>query len=242
MPESLPVDDDADAAAGGEFTRRQVSKRYFASFFIQTISHITLHLAGAHSPLPLCAPELPHITPATFYDYDEPFELGTSPSLRPWLRDGLAGTPLAGLSSSSSSSTGRAWAGYYTVVGTMGRNSPMFLELRSAQSSSPLDAATGAGAATAEPEPGRVYFRGDGYDGVGTFTLEGTCDARTGAVTATKAYIGHQWEWRGTITPFGMVGMWGPSWSGGWWWIWPREWSPVATGDTTAEPDQEEEG
>ena len=93
----------------------------------------------------------------------------------------------------------------------------MYIELRS----SPQDV-------DADSESGRVNFIGEGHDSVGTFTVVGVCDARTGAVSAIRAYATHGWEWHGMVTPFGMAGMWGPGWSG-WWWIWPQEWSPTTT-------------
>ena len=73
----------------------------------------------------------------------------------------------------------------------------------------------------------RVHIYGEGQDGVGTFTVIGTCKKGTGVVRAIKAYATHSWEWRGVLTPFGMGGIWGPGSRGGWWWIWPREWSPT---------------
>jgi len=208
-------------------TPERMSERYFSVFFFQTILTVTLHLdAALISPAPplLLAPSFPHFDPSSsyynYYSSDEPVELGnaTTPSsssaLRPWLRNRLAGTPLEGLSST----TGCAWAGYYTITIMGGvRDRPMYIELRS----SPQDV-------DADSESDRVNFLGQGHDSVGTFTVVGVCDARTGAVSAIKAYATHVWEWRGMVTPFGMAGMWGPNLSG-WWWIWPQEWSPTAT-------------
>ena len=228
-------------------TPERISERYFAVFFFQTILSVALHLEAARPgmPPPLLAPSLPHFDPssASFYDNyygtDKPVELGTAaaatPSLsssspiRPWLRPRLAGTPLATLSST----TGRAWAGYYTIIPTGGRELPMFLELRSVPPLPDTDADTDADAVTAgsELEPELVYFSGEGHDGVGTFKVAGACDPCTGTVSAIKSYTSMTlwWEWRGMVTPFGMAGTWGPTWDGGWWWIWPREWSPATT-------------
>ena len=99
----------------------------------------------------------------------------TAPSssrpLRPWLRNTLARTPLADLSST----TGRAGAGYCTVLGSGIREPPMFLELRSTPP--PLGSDADAGADT-DSKSDCVYFGGEGHDGVGTFTVMGVCDAR----------------------------------------------------------------
>ncbi|THU86567.1 hypothetical protein K435DRAFT_363661 [Dendrothele bispora CBS 962.96] len=73
-----------------------------------------------------------------------------------------------------------------------------------------------------------VVFEGSGVDGIDSFTLQGTIDLQQGAVEARKSYAnaGHSWKWMGFGTPFGLIGRWGqPGW-GGWWWIWPAEWSP----------------
>jgi hypothetical protein len=137
--------------------------------------------------------------------------------MRPWLRDGLAGTPLAALSST----TGSAWAGYYTFFGFDGRDPPMYLQLRTGPPPPGLDSGP-------DSDPNHMsYFCGEGHDGVAPFTIAGWCDVCTGVVGAIKAYEMIQWEWHGVVTPFGMVGIWGPGWGGGWWWIWPREWSPT---------------
>ncbi|KAH9955941.1 hypothetical protein BC827DRAFT_1234839 [Russula dissimulans] len=198
-----------------ELVFQSIPERHFVGFFIQSVLCVTLHLEAAESdtgtPPPLLAPSLSHIEPSSCYD--DPFELGRTTFQRPWLRDELAGTPLARLSTKR----GTPWAGYYTVANMTGRDPPMFLELRSAKS--PRGRMRGC-----------KYFHGEGHDGVGTFTIEGICDTRSGTVNATKAYGAHSWQWRGVITPFGMVGAWGDlGWSGGWWWIWPREWSPATT-------------
>jgi hypothetical protein len=104
----------------------------------------------------------------------------------------------------------------------MGLDPPMYLKLRFRQPPS---------------EPDRVSesiesihmhpFFGKGYDGIGQFTISGECNERTGIVSAIKAYETHEWVWHGMLTPFGIVGTWGPRWDGGWFWIWPQEWSPT---------------
>jgi len=217
-----------------------VSECYFAVFFLQTILLAKLHLdatsSGPFRPL-LLPPSLPYFDARSSsfyysscyscYGHDSPIERdaaaasSTSIPLRPWLRDGLAGTPFASLSSTTSS----AWAGYYTIMGLarMGTDPPMHLELRSVPP--PPNDDTDADA-VAGSDPDHVHFYGEGRDGVGTFTVAGMCEKRTGVVKAIKAYTTHSWEWRGVLTPFGMGGVWGPGWGGGWWWIWPREWSP----------------
>ncbi|KAH9955937.1 hypothetical protein BC827DRAFT_824782 [Russula dissimulans] len=202
-------DEDASPALIEELVFLSIPERHFVAFFVQSMLCVKLHLEATQSDTepPLLAPLLPHIEPSSCYD--EPFELGTTSSLRPWLRDGLAGTPFAGLSTTR----GTPWAGYYTTLDALRRDPPMFLELLSAE-------------APRNANPSHVYFRGEGHDGVGTFTIEGSCNTLLGMVDATKVYATHSWEWRGVITPFGMVGAWGESgWSCGWWWIWPRAWS-----------------
>jgi hypothetical protein len=194
---------------------------------------------GSDTSLPLCPPSIPYINPAVSFSYDELFEpqQATGPSSlfllpqRPWLQNRLAGTPLAELLLSASSegvdSVGRRaghrlWAGYYTIDdGETSPDPPMFFELHYIQD--PLGLPPHAGPGPSET----MHFRGEGRDGVGTFTLRGSCDTRTGTVTARKSYATHEWNWQGMVTPFGMAGIWGDIFltGGGWWWIWPREWS-----------------
>ncbi|KAH9063575.1 hypothetical protein EDB87DRAFT_1602392 [Lactarius vividus] len=184
-----------------------ISRRYSAGFLIQLKMRLNLHFYARCEPLSLLPPSLPPIDPAS--QYDEPYEHSSPAFVWPWLRDGLAGTPLTGLSSAS----GQRWGGYYTDEGV--DEPPMFFKLYSAP-----PPATDAGA-------NKVYFHGDGADRVGLFTLEGSSDTQTGVVIARKTYVGaHRWDWRGVITPFGMVGVWGTETQNfGWWWVWPQEWS-----------------
>ena len=207
-------------------------------FFFQTdllaALHIDAQLGVLQPPLP--APSLPHFNPrvsSVYYSHPyhgdgapaEPGAITTALSapLRPWLHDGLAGTSLAALSFT----TGCAWAGYYTFKQMESRDLPMYIELCSAP-------APCAGADT-EAAHDRVHFHGEGRDVEGKFVIAGTCDTRTGVVSAMKAYETYVLEWRGMLTPFGMAGMWDPSqntgssWGAGWWWIWPREWCPDTT-------------
>ncbi|KAH8984377.1 hypothetical protein EDB86DRAFT_2963399 [Lactarius hatsudake] len=184
-----------------------ISRRYSAGFLIQLKMRLNLHFHATREPLSLLPPSLPPIDPAS--QYDEPYELGSPAFVWPWLRDGMAGTPLTGLSSAS----GQRWVGYYTTEVMDERyEPPMFFKLYLAPPT--------AGA-------NKVYFRGDGADRVGLFTLEGSSDTQTGVVIARKTYVGaHWWDWRGVITPFGMVGVWGTERRNlGWWWVWPQVWS-----------------
>ena len=223
-----------------EFVSKHITECYSAVFFFQTVLLAALHRLdrdaarlGVRQPL-LPAPSHPHFDPrsSSLY-YSHPYQGDDAPvgpgaistalpgPVRPWLHDGLAGTPLAALSST----TGCAWAGYYTYKGVGSSDPPMYIEMRSTSGPD-------AGADTESARNG-LHFRGEGHDGVGKFVIHGACDTRTGMVGATKVYEMHQWEWRGMLTPFGMAGMWGPSWGAGWgagwWWIWPREWSPATT-------------
>lgn len=106
----------------------------------------------------------------------------------------------------------------------------MQFTLRATSSESPpADGNTSESESPPQPTHSNILlFEGSGSDGVGTFTLVGGMNLRTGLVEAVKNYaaIRTRWEWAGMITPFGIVGKWGDSvgW-GGWWWIWPREWS-----------------
>jgi hypothetical protein len=233
---------------------KRISESYFGVFLFQAVFYVTLHLDAARSSTserpPLLAPSLPHFDPRSspsysYYSYfgiDTPIGPGTptitkprrrspttTPSsspfpsphffedMRPWLYNGLAGTPLADLSPTN----GNAWAGYYTYFNRVGCDPPMYLELRAMPPPSP------------DPDDGDAdhsctrYFRGEGHDRVGPFTISGSCDIDGGVVQATKAYETHRWDWYGMLTPFGMAGVWGVGWDSGWWWIWPREWSPT---------------
>jgi hypothetical protein len=76
--------------------------------------------------------------------------------------------PLAGLSST----TGRVWAGYHTTTSmdTGSRDPLMYLEQRS--SLPPGDTHV-----LMDSRCDSMYFRGEGHDGVGTFTVVGACYA-----------------------------------------------------------------
>jgi hypothetical protein len=227
------------------FMPESISERYFDAFLFQSTFFLKLHLDAARPDTPqppaLLAPLFPHFDPHSspsysYFSDSAPVETGSpttaapsgvslslpypAPSsplshVRPWLRDGLAGTPLAGLSSM----TGSAWAGYYTYNHAEERHDPpMYIELRRGPLPSSSDA-----------DSHLHGFLGKGHDSVGPFTLSGRCNARTGEVDAIKAYETFQWKWCGVLTPFGMVGIWAPEWRGGRWWIWPREWSPTTS-------------
>jgi hypothetical protein len=196
------------------------SMRYIACFLIQIKMRLGLHFRTARSQLSLLPPSIPPMNRAS--QHDGPYELGSTAILWPWLQDGLAGTPLAGLSSAF----GHRWAGYYTysvaLVPQERYDPPMLFKLHLAPPPAPDKAGY------------KVYFCGEGADSVGQFTLEGSSDSQTGAVVARKTYVGaHWWDWYGVTTPFGMVGVWGPCTdvrdTYGWWWIWPQEWSEQST-------------
>jgi hypothetical protein len=214
-----PVDSDLYVLLTAMTKARQIriSECYLSTFMIQAGISMSLH-SGASQPLR--APSLPFINPAASFFYDKPFELqqGTTPSPplpppRPWLRNRLAGTPLVELSSPDR----RLWAGYFTYEGeSVGLDPPMFLELYSVE---------GPPAYLRPDSSECTHFYGEGHDGVGTFSLRGTCDSLTGLVSATKAYTTHEWKWQGMMTPFGMAGVWSGGFITGCWWIWPREWS-----------------
>ena len=223
-----------------------VSERYFFAFLIQAMIFMTL---CSDTSLPLRTPTLPYINPAASFSFDQCFKPQKDPRSpfirpsRPWLQNRPASTSLAELLSSPDSegdtSDGRRgrclWAGYHAVRNDVTDDPvihpPMFLELYSTKG--PIDPLPFP---LPEPDPSeRINLWGEGFDSVGTFTLEGYCNMRTGAVTATLADGTNEWEWRGMVTPFGMAGVWliGSHWSySGWWWIWPREWSrsPATTG------------
>jgi hypothetical protein len=203
-------------------TPQRVKERYCASFVMQTRIYLQLISEGTDSSLSLRAPSLYSMDPAS--RYSRLFEMNSdAKSPLPWLRNGLAGTPLAGLSSDA----GRPWAGYYTYTEFRQFDPPMYFDLRSAT--------------PPRTEPHCVYFDGEGSDFVGDFSLQGSCHTLTGAVWASKTYhdIGPQWFWSGMLTPFGMVGVWGNEGGvidSGWWWVWPREWSPTRPAGAAREP------
>ncbi|THH08328.1 hypothetical protein EW146_g9032 [Bondarzewia mesenterica] len=103
------------------------------------------------------------------------------------------------------------WVGIYAYTARLGVriDPPMYINLRTQTPSSETV----------------VCFEGTGHDGVGDFTLTGQANTREGDVTAMKSYSTHGFRWGGMTTPFGMVGRWGSSEWGGWWWIWPQKWS-----------------
>ena len=185
------------------------SIQYSACFLIQMKIHLELQFAAARRPLSLLPPSIPSMNPAS--QDDELFELGSDDISWPWLRDGLAGTPIARLSSVS----GDIWAGYYTNRARELPDRAMFFTFDLV----PHPAVNGAAH--------KIYFLGEGEDSAGSFSLEGSIDTHTGVVTARKTYVGtHWWSWNGLVTPFGMVGVWGTDTQTlGWWWIWPQEWS-----------------
>ena len=187
-----------------------ISMQYSVSFLVQMRIRLRLHYEAARRFLTLLPPSIPPMDLAS--QFDGPYELGSDDISWPWLRDGLAGTPIARLSSSGS---GVRWAGYYTSSTMELRDSPMFFKLNLV----PPPAVNG--------DTHKVYFHGEGADSVGPFFLEGSADLQTGVVIARKIYVATRWwSWYGLITPFGMVGVWGIEVRAyGWWWIWPEEWS-----------------
>jgi hypothetical protein len=239
-----PVDSDPGRVSPLTICDQQlhISDLYFSTFLIQAMIFIKLHTDTSQ---PLRPPSLLHVNPAASFSYDEFFEPqpGTIapfvlPQARPWLRNKLAGTPLAELLSSTDKdgdvSDGRCrrqWAGYFTVQDSeFPRDRPTFMELYSVQSRITPNRKRDADE--------YMYFRGEGHDNTGTFTLKLSCNANTGAVDAELVYgaDGLLPEWAesrwGMVTPFGMAGVWGEKPQTGWWWMWPREWSdsPATTG------------
>jgi hypothetical protein len=237
-------------------TPEKMSELYFGTFLFQSAFCAKLHLdaarPGTPEQPPLLAPLLAHFDPRSspgysyysHFDEDAPAEPGspiisklqrlahdTTPSssptpsltshvhMRPWLRNGLAGTPLAGLSSTIDST----WVGYYTYFGMAHLDLPMSLQLRFKPL--PLDSDI---VSESIESICTHHFLGKGHDGAGPFTISGRCDEHTGIVRAIKMYETYSWGWGGVLTPFGIAGTWGPMWAGGWFWIWPREWSPTA--------------
>lgn len=66
-----------------------------------------------------------------------------------------------------------------------------------------------------------------GVDGCGSFRLEGSINTTTGTVIMVKRYAhGTTWDWTAVMTPFGIVGSWGPAGWGGWLYLWKRVWAP----------------
>ena len=198
----------------GTGSARDIAGTYSASFLILTAMRLRLHFDSNTAPRELLPPSLPPMDIAS--QYDESDELDSATFLWPWLRGGLAGTPLARLSSTS----GGRWAGHFTYGGASKMSDPpMIIELYLVPPTSATAAAN------------KVYFRGQGAEtyatAVSSFTLEGASDTENGVVIATKKYGGGtRWDWHGVITPFGMVGVWGHgTQASGWWWIWPQEWS-----------------
>lgn len=115
------------------------------------------------------------------------------------------------------------WAGYYVYESLMGGvDPPMYFELHVSQ-----------WGADGRPNADVVWFEGSGGDGIGLFTLKGGVHSRTGLVKARKAYATYGFNWKGVVTPFGMIGNWGGP-HGGVWWVWPRGWSEDRSGDAPA--------
>ena len=194
---------------------RDIAGAYSTGFLIQVIMYLKTYFESspAHTQSTLLPPSLlPSLLPMDFASqYDEPDELGSATFLWSWLRDRLAGTPLAGLSSTS----GRSWAGHYNFANSY---FPLSLKLNLAPPPS-VDAAAN-----------KVYFRGEGVISTTPCTLEGAYDTETGVVIAVHSFNTRRDRWHGVITPFGMVG----ASDAGLWGIWPQEWSqrspaPAAT-------------
>ena len=102
-----------------------------------------------------------------------------------------------------SSTSGRRWEGHYG--GGSETINPMSFKLYLAPP--PL----------ADAEVNKVYFRGESTGGAGS--LEGASDTETVVVIVLESLEGSVWNWRGVITLFGMVGVWGTGTrASGWWW------------------------
>jgi hypothetical protein len=232
MPHNVygyPVDSDPGTVSPPTICDLQlrISDLYFSTFLIQAMIFMKLHTDTLQ---PLRVPSLPCVNPAASFSYDEVFEPqpGTIapfvlPQARPWLRNKLAGTPLAELLSSTDrdgdASDGRQWAGYFTVQDSeLRRDQPMFLELYSVQ---------GHIIPPNHKRDAYMDFRGEGHDDTGEFTLRVSCNTNTGVVDAKHVYGTDERKsgWQGMVTPFGMAGAWYQGLENRWWWIWPREWS-----------------
>jgi hypothetical protein len=76
-------------------------------------------------------------------------------------------------------------------------------------------------------DPRKSGLSADGIDGIGAFHLQGEIDSDTGRILMRKQYSvgrGWGWDWFSMMTPFGIVGSWGSSASGGWFWLWKTKW------------------
>ncbi|KAI0043980.1 hypothetical protein FA95DRAFT_1597671 [Auriscalpium vulgare] len=164
--------------------------------------------------LALPRPRAPRIVPELEY-YDWPLTApGVARQARGWLADDARGTPLGGLPRAR---PGSPWVGYYflAVDGALRRSMPMRFDLY-------------VTAVEEDAELGDVFqLHGTGADSIGSFTLDCRCNALDGSVTAQQMYEDewNRWEWTGQLTPWGAVGTWGRMNFGGWWVIWPNEWS-----------------
>ena len=76
-----------------------------------------------------------------------------------------------------------------------------------------------------------LILTGKGVDRVGPFHLRGTLSVGTGHLVMGKEYqnVDIYWDWRGILTPHGIVANWGHRNGGGWVWLWKASWTNSQT-------------
>lgn len=123
------------------------------------------------------------------------------------------------------------WLGYYSFNTTL-RHQPGFdppmerIRFRVTDSATSIITLEDG----SEPIPGQVsawHVSSTGVDNVGDFHLEGQIHA-DGRVMLSKRYDqGFGWGWEAKMTPFGIMGFWGPEEGAryGYVWLWKKEWS-----------------
>ncbi|KAI0051301.1 hypothetical protein FA95DRAFT_1554640 [Auriscalpium vulgare] len=179
-----------------------VARWHALCYVVQALEHLHVQLdpdQDDHALRPARPPPLP---PALAYDW--PFTAQNA-------RRCPDATPLGALTP-----TGGEWAGYYYNAGPGGGmmcSPPMQIMLEALPRAS-ADA---------------LVFSGVGMDSVGDFVLEGQSGLDDGRVQAKKFYTAQEkpWVWDGVLTSYGAVGRWGDARWGGWWVIWPKDWSTV---------------
>ncbi|TFY65913.1 hypothetical protein EVG20_g5176 [Dentipellis fragilis] len=200
--------DMSDPLVNIEYTRRRTAAGFTAIsvLYIAILEYLSHQGPDAHR-----APSPPVILPRGVGNWSiklpEQFDL-TNNWERPWLSKQSMAALLDKITDA-----GCAWCGYYGrgVATAPYVDPPMLFKLYRKST---------------EDNDAKIRFGGTGQDRVGPFRIEGVANLDSGTVLATKQYIhaDFSWEWKGIITPFGMVGRWGIYGYNGWWWIWPKEW------------------